>query len=175
MPISSIFTRLVWTPVLIPLLLWMSVDLSIAPSSAISPITVPPNALAAQPRCGNLLAALGTPLPAQLTFVDCQAPVNTQLKTLVAKYRVTGQAAASIEQWLQRHFKMAALQFICCGWSPVRRMPRGNESGAAWVRGAQGLEHKITMYSDETGRTRRQDWSQIPFFYVEVTQYLESP
>lgn len=113
--------------------------------------------------------------PPGLEYVGCAAGYEAQVSVLVASYKVRGSRADRVEGYLVQHTGMARLRFVCCGWEPAAvvvggvlrregRLPRGQEPSDG-----------VTMFSDETGVSRRADWAQIPAFHVRVTRYLESP
>jgi hypothetical protein len=125
--------------------------------------------------CGDLMSTL-VEKPSMMEFLECKAPRKTQVKTLIATYRVTGKDARSAEQFLQQKFKMSKLKFLCCGWDTVSSSgPQGNQPGNGRYTDRQGFYHDIEMYSDETLLNNHQDWSKIPFFYIVVTKFLEDP
>lgn len=104
--------------------------------------------------------------PAYFHFIGCQKTKVSQLDVFEAKYQVKGQDAIQAEQFLQNHFKIGQLKFICCGW----------ELGMA-DQGHLSTQHstQVSMFSDETTLNQRQDWPQIPYFTVIVQHFLEEP
>lgn len=113
--------------------------------------------------CGDFLAELKKK-PNNLIFLGCEDS-GSYLKALTAKYKVLGKDAAEIESYFQKHFQMPKLHFACCGWelSPDK----------GTYKNSKGLEYKIEMFSEETLIKDRNDWEKIPFFYIDVTLYLE--
>ena len=110
--------------------------------------------------------------PLHLEFVECKPSHTAQLRALSAIYRVKGSDAASVERYLMRHTRMPALRFACCGWEPYSR--RNPLVVAGYLPSRYGFNFEISMGS-ETLVTRRAEWNQIPWFYVEVLLPLESP
>jgi Domian of unknown function (DUF4952) len=113
--------------------------------------------------------------PTQLTFLSCQAIQGAQIRSLEARYQVTGKDAALVEAFLQQKFQMSPLRFVCCGWEPGKREQDSRLPRLGQYRDQQGYNYQITMHSGETLVTQRQDWAKIPFFYVKVTKFLEDP
>ena len=121
-------------------------------------------------RCGDFLAMLHRK-PAGLQWTGCSEGHLSQLRALVATYRVPGAQAAAVERYLARHTGMARLHFVCCGWEP---RARGTQEGAGRLPGPAEA-YRVDMASGETWVTRRGDWARIPWFEVRVTLPLESP
>jgi hypothetical protein len=125
--------------------------------------------------CDDLMSTL-VEKPSTMEFLECKAPRKTQVKTLIATYRVTGKDARSAEQFLQQNFKMSKLKFLCCGWDTVSSSgPQGVQPGHGRYIDRQGFYHDVAMYSEETLLNNHQDWSKIPFFYIVVKKFLEDP
>ena len=130
-----------------------------------------PLALAsASPACGDFLAEIARKPPG-LGFVDCTKGDNTQLRSLVARYRVQGGQARDIERYLIRHARMARLHRYCCVWEPsVQGNPRYGSFSTP-----SGSHYEVIMESDETVIRQRAKWREIPWFHVLVTLYLDEP
>lgn len=122
------------------------------------------------PQCGDFLKRYGMK-PEQLDFVECHAGKDAQLRALVARYRTQGSHATVVESQLMRDTGMEALRYVCCGWEPVPA------KGAAIADGRLPIDafSKVTMTSGETTVHSRKAWTEIPWFYVDVTIDLESP
>lgn len=127
-----------------------------------------------EPSCEDLMAKL-IDKPKELQFLECQKDRSAQLEVLVALYKVPGQDATKIEDFLQRKFNMAPLRFICCGWEPVVVSQDGNLPGRGFFRDERGYYYEVTMFSEETTIARRREWNNIPFFYVKTTVFLQDP
>lgn len=112
--------------------------------------------------------------PRELHYLKCQNEKSAQLKVVVAHYTVEGKNAAKVESFLSKNFGMAALRFVCCGWSP--RIARDRESSLPGDGKFfdNGFRYEVTMLSGETGLSR-QNWHQLPQFQVRVTKFLEEP
>ncbi len=119
---------------------------------------------AAQPRCGDLIVrARLAPAPG-LSFDGCETSrPGAQLRSLIARYRVTGEAKA-VEGDLMKRFSMAPLVFRCCGWEP-----KDPSSGHFTT-----LDKYYANVSMSSGETVERDWSKIAFT-VTVEQFLDSP
>lgn len=126
------------------------------------------------PACEDFLAKLGDK-PEELEFSGCKKYQKFSREALESRYTVTGKDAASVERFLQQKFQMPELRFLCCGWEQVRRIENTNSPGYGSFRDSRGYKYQVTMFSQETLITERSDWHNIPFFYVDVTLYLEQP
>jgi len=63
--------------------------------------------------CGDLLRKLAKK-PEQLEFIECSAAIGQMAFT--ADYRVPGEKAALVEEFLNKEYGMAKLEFNCCLW-----------------------------------------------------------
>ncbi len=124
------------------------------------------------PVCEDFFAKLEDKLK-ELEFSGCKQYNQSYLEVLEARYKVTGKDAATVERFLQEKFQMSELQFLCCGWEPVIRIQNDNFPGYGNFRDSRGYNYRVTMFSQETLIDERQDWYKIPFFYVDITLYLE--
>lgn len=127
-----------------------------------------PSSVQASPACGDFLLALARK-PPNLAFIECGQGRKSQLRVLIATYRVRGVHASQVENYFNRNAKMAKLRFYCCGWEPdVRRTPPEGQ-----LRNHQKVEYEMTMESEETIISVRKNWNRIQWFYVSVTLFLE--
>lgn len=115
--------------------------------------------------CSDLLEEIGHK-PFSLEFLYCRTGKVHGLDAHIAKYRVKGENAKAIERYFGKTAKMPSLAFICCG---------GETPGqhAKLIHNEQ--TYQISMATAEIPLNQRTDWRQIPWFYVVVTHYLESP
>ena len=141
-----------------------------------------PSSVAAEPTaCGDFLAEIGAK-PEHLEFLECRPDHATQLRMLKARYRVAGTHAAEVEEYFVRTAGMARLKRNCCGWENWPEKPGAAHDGSLAHKRPLGPDGptepdlSIGMGSGETleGRTREQ-WGEIPWFYVNVVMYMESP
>jgi Domian of unknown function (DUF4952) len=112
--------------------------------------------------------------PRELHYLKCQEEKSAQLKVVVAHYTVEGKNAAKVESFLSKNFGMAALGFVCCGWSPRILRDRESSLPGDGKYFDNGFRYEVTMLSGETGLSR-QNWHQLPQFQVRVTKFLEEP
>lgn len=112
--------------------------------------------------CGDILERWLTK-PNQLEFLDCTAVDAPQVR-FSARYRVAGNQADSVEDFLHKNYGMNKLQFLCCGWEP-----RDGVRGSAMLP-----DHNVsmTMHSEETLIHERTHWSDIPYFYIVVEEQI---
>ena len=122
--------------------------------------------------CEDFLAKLGNK-PEELEFAGCKKYHKLSLEVLEARYEVTGKDAGTVENFLQQKFHMSQLQFLCCGWEPLGRIENTKSPGYGSFRDSRGYKYEVTMFSQETLINHRQDWQNIPLFYVDITLYLE--
>lgn len=115
------------------------------------------------PQCGDFLAERRVAIHG-LRYQNCQGGKSAQLRTLVARYTVTGKQAKAVEQQLGKIFGMTKLVFHCCGWE--------NNGVAGFYKDAAGFSHSVTMTS---GETLAKDWRKIPEFTVTDELFLEEP
>ena len=130
---------------------------------------------AAPPACGDFLAEIGAK-PAHLEFVECKPSRDAQLAVLEARYRVAGAHAAEVEKYFVDTAHMGRLEFHCCGWeswSPSGGSLAHNRPLAEEGPTEPNLD--ISMGSGESLISNRDRWAEIPWFYVDVLMYLESP
>ena len=130
---------------------------------------------AAQLSCSQVIQEFDR-FPKSLELIECKPAKSSQLKTLKARYRVEGDRATAVEKFLHREYGLPALRFICCGWSGMTGSENGQPThGRAVYEDANANYYEIRMMSAETLITDRQQWSDIPWFYVTVTAFLEMP
>lgn len=123
-------------------------------------------------QCGDFLAIFNHK-PNDLAFQYCEVKHNRQAKPAVATYKVTGAQAAAVEKYLIENFDMPSLYFVCCIWEPVDKIKKagyGKYEGE-YIDPKTNIMYYITMGSDETLVNKRQNWSEIPFFWVNVYTY----
>ena len=121
-------------------------------------------------QCGDFLKRYGMK-PERLEFVDCREGKDAQLRALIARYRTPGLYAAGVESQLMRDTGMEKQRYLCCGWQVVPARGEAIATGSLPIEASSA----ITMTSGETVVHSRSVWSQIPWFYVDVTVDLESP
>ena len=144
-------------------------------------LSLPSPARAEPTACGDFLAEVGAK-PEHLEFLECRPDNEAQLRTLKARYRVAGIHAAEVEEYFVRTAGMARLKRNCCGWENWPEKPDDAHDGSLPHKRPLGPDGptepnlSIGMGSGETleGRTREL-WGEIPWFYVNVVMYLESP
>ena len=112
--------------------------------------------------------------PTELHFTDCERVEHVQMDRFVASYVVNGAEAEDVETYLKEDFQMTSLRFICCGWDSLN-IDDLTEPSAGVYRDRFGNEFYIKMYSAETLIQSRDQWDNIPEFYVRVTTYLGAP
>lgn len=111
--------------------------------------------------CGDLLTKYAQK-PKQLEFLSCKKGFGQVV--LKARYRVKGKNAATVAKFLQQHYKMGKLKFVCCGWET------GSVTFAKTILQEDGSNrfYSVIMYSSETLINKQVRWSDIPYFYVEA-------
>lgn len=147
---------------------------AVTPPAGGGPVLVLPRAQAA-PLCGDVLAQSGLRLP-ELEFLFCRREGTEEAARLVARYRVRGAQAASVEAALQRHCGMAALQRTAGIWS----LPQGGEGRLAGALfgpeagggdGDRAAEARVSMGEVPQERAvalGREQWGGIAWFSVRV-------
>jgi hypothetical protein len=132
-------------------------------------------AVKAEPICGDFLAERKIK-PAHLEFIGCETREDTQLRELVANYRVVGAHAASVERALMKIAKLPKLRFICCGWDsvPPQRLI-GQQALRGSLKSGYEMRYEVSMFSEETMVHSRARWSEIPSFKVTVMLPRQSP
>jgi len=118
---------------------------------------------AATANCSDFLARLQMK-PAHLEFVECQHKETSAGDTWVATYKVPGNHAVQVEDFLSKNVHLKKLVKSCCQWDgPVAFYRKGDDL------------FNISMTSDEETpsivTTSRADWHKLPFFYVTVQFY----
>ncbi|MBP0017478.1 MAG: DUF4952 domain-containing protein [Cyanobacteria bacterium SBLK] len=113
--------------------------------------------------------------PSDLQFIRCKKVKKFGFDRLESFYVVKGSDAARVEKILQRKFGMASLKFLCCGWEPIFKKGDVNTLGLGNYRDKNGIDFEISMYSEETIITDRQEWDKIPEFRIYVSMFLENP
>ncbi len=124
--------------------------------------------------CKDMMAIL-VDKPQELQFLECKPTKHMQLNVLETSYQVPGKDAGEVEKFLQQKFKMSKLRFLCCGWEPIEVIKNENYPGYGGYRDSLGYNYQIRMFSGETLINQRQDWKSIPFFYIRVIKFIESP
>jgi hypothetical protein len=134
---------------------------------ALAPLILVAGLHAQTKTCGDFLAGLHKK-PRNLEFVSCTSQPEAQGKPLKAEYRVKGENAAAVENYLVQNFHMKRLKKSCCQWDG----PAGSYNHA-------GELFQVRMTSDEDTATvaaaTRADWRKLPYFHVEVTLDTEAP
>ncbi|HLP91081.1 MAG TPA: DUF4952 domain-containing protein [Nostocaceae cyanobacterium] len=129
--------------------------------------------LKAQITCKDFLLEFGDK-PQELEFLECKNSKNVGLDALEARYRVSGKDAAKVESLLQQKFQMSKLKFLCCGWESIFVTKNGsNTPGKGYYTDNYGYRYTIDMHSEETLVNERENWQNIPYFYITVTAFLE--
>ncbi|EQA71318.1 hypothetical protein LEP1GSC059_3007 [Leptospira noguchii serovar Panama str. CZ214] len=129
------------------------------------------NTVSAHPPCGDFLK-LHNKKPKYLEFIQCKKTQNAQISTLQAAYRVKGKYASEVEKYLINMFGMQLLKFVCCIWESVP-----NQKGERYGHYKNDSEsyYTVSMGTEDTLHSEREDWYKIDWFYVTVELLLESP
>lgn len=114
--------------------------------------------------CGDFLAALHKK-PKSLEFQGCKQQTDRQDAPFEASYRVAGTHAAGVENYLARELKVKKLRRNCCVW----------ESTDNFYRDQQGRAFTISMATEETTVSSRNQWAKIAYFYVTMDWYRDEP
>lgn len=114
--------------------------------------------------CGDFLARLHKK-PDNLEFQGCQQQTKLQNTPFEATYRVPGIHAAEVESYLAREFKIKKLSRNCCVWESTENFYRDKRSRA----------FVISMATEETTISSRDQWPKIDYFYVVVDWYRDEP
>lgn len=123
--------------------------------------------------CGDLLSQFNKK-PAIVEYQSCEILTDLQGKPMIATYKVTGDKAATVEGYLVKVFDMPALKFICCGWEPVENLPdKSIKLNGHYSDPKTGIFYSIAMGSGETLVSDRQNWSEIPYFYIKVKTFTD--
>lgn len=138
-------------------------------------------ARAEPPACGDFLAEVGAK-PEHLEFLECGPEMSSQLRVLTARYRVAGVHAATVESYFTRTARMTPLVRVCCMWENGPGTPEYWRQGSIAHNiplGPDGPAERYFAVSMGTGEIlgghTRDDWGEIPWFYVHAVMYLESP
>lgn len=140
--------RLLLLPLLLPLIMLL-------PAAALAQA-------APTPGCEDFLAAWGDK-PAAIEYQGCRQEFG-QGRSLVARYRLDGAAAAEVERYLQRRFGIEALRFRCCGWEAPPH---------SWRDPRTGHNYLIGFGSEETLVSSRAQWDRIDNFHIRVERFTE--
>lgn len=125
------------------------------------------------PKCSDFLTDIKRK-PNHLEFVTCKEVTSHGLAALLSEYRVAGTHAASVESHFVRTAKMPKLRYTCCGWESIPVDPKTQRPNGKYQTST--VSYEISMSSSETkGGSARSHWKEIPYFYVSVMRYLESP
>lgn len=117
----------------------------------------------AEPRCEDFLAKLSDK-PEFVELLECTQNNDIQGKPLVARYRVKGSNALEAEQYMAQSFGLPTLKNICCGWDSTPYFYRDKKTHLGYMLG---------MGSEETTVDERDSWSEIKFFYINVSFFIE--
>lgn len=119
----------------------------------------------AELRCEDFLAKLSDK-PEFVEFLECTQDIDIQGKPFVARYRIKGSDALEAEQYMSQSFGQPKLQYICCGWDSTPYFYRDKKTHLGYMLG---------MGSEETPVNERGSWSEIKFFYINVSLATEDP
>ena len=119
----------------------------------------------AELRCEDFLAKLSDK-PEYVEFLECTQDIDAQGKPFVARYRVKGADAHEAEQYMGHNFGQPELKYICCGWDSTPYFYRDETTQLGYMLG---------MGSEETPVNKRDSWSEITFFYINVSLATEEP
>ena len=124
-------------------------------------------------KCSDFLRDIKK-MPEHLHFLACKETSIHGAAALESMYRVTGPHSAEVESYFIKTAKMPKLRYTCCGWESLPgKTQRQHPTG---IYKLNDITYEIGMSSGETnGGRRRSQWKKIPYFYVSVVQYLESP
>lgn len=114
--------------------------------------------------CDDFLAALHKK-PKDLEFLGCRQRTDLQNSPSEASYRVEGRHAAEVESYLTKELKIKRLERTCCVWESTQNSYRDRHDRL----------FVISMTTDETTVGSREQWKQIPYFYVKVYRYRDAP
>jgi hypothetical protein len=114
--------------------------------------------------CDDFLAALHKK-PKDLEFRGCKQHTELQNAPFEASYRVAGIHAAEVESYLARELKLKRLRHYCCVW----------ESAKNSYRDKNGRLFMISMSTEETTISSRNQWARVDYFYVIVDWYQDEP
>jgi len=103
--------------------------------------------------------------PGNLEFVGCNLRADLQGEPWEATYRMAGSQAAAVESYLAKELHIKKLRRTCCVWESARNTYRDKQSGL----------FVISMSSDETPISNRNQWVKIVNFYVTMNHYREDP
>lgn len=119
----------------------------------------------AEPHCEDFLAKLSDK-PEFVELLECTQDIDLQGKPFVARYRVKGTDALKAEQYMNQAFGLPKLQYICCGWDSTPYFYRDNKTHLGYMLG---------MGSEETPVNKRDRWSEIKTFQINVSFSTEDP
>jgi Domian of unknown function (DUF4952) len=114
--------------------------------------------------CDDFLTALHKK-PKDLEFRGCKQQTGLQATPFEASYRVAGIHAAEVESYLARELKVKKLKLNCCLW----------ESTDNFYRDKEGRAFMLSMSTQETIISSRNQWAKIAYFYVLVDWYRDEP
>ena len=108
--------------------------------------------------------------PFKIEFYDYNEGNENSQTALEVIYRFKGNQAEEIESYLIENYGMTELGFRCCGWE---------QDGLTSLEITEEFKQQygylydfnsiiLTMFSDETIVSARNDWKQIPYFYIKV-------
>ncbi|EJO68032.1 DUF4952 domain-containing protein [Leptospira kirschneri] len=132
--------------------------------------------IVAHPPCGDFLK-LHNKKPKYLEFIQCKKTQNAQIPTLQAAYRVKGKYASEVEKYLINMFGMQPLKFVCCIWEsvPNQKGERYGHYKNLHYKNDSESYYTVSMGTENTLHSEREDWYKIDWFYVTVELLLESP
>ncbi|MES0491443.1 MAG: DUF4952 domain-containing protein [Leptospirales bacterium] len=112
--------------------------------------------------CGDVLEKLAQK-PGHLEFLDCTSKNGQTIYE--ATYKVQGKYALEVEKFLVNNYHMEALIYLCCGWE-VKNGKKGLFADSQFFKDGSSLVFQVSMFSEDTELKKREEWPQIPYFYV---------
>jgi hypothetical protein len=117
----------------------------------------------AEPHCEDFLAKLSDK-PEFVELLECTQHNHIQGKPFVARYRVKGLDALEAERYMNQSFGLPKLQHMCCGWDSAPFFYRDKKTNVGYMLG---------VGSEETPIDKRDSWSKIKYFYINVSLFTE--
>ncbi|MCH2044220.1 MAG: DUF4952 domain-containing protein [Saprospiraceae bacterium] len=114
--------------------------------------------------------------PDHLEIVSCDVHEDNAQIVNATTYKVSGEYAAEIEQFLVKKYGMGKLKFVCCGWEPENGQ-LGQHSSKQLTQLHPNYVLGINMYASwELGNEKEGslhgEMDQTKFdFYIVVTIY----
>ncbi|TEA58462.1 DUF4952 domain-containing protein [Pseudomonas sp. CH235] len=117
----------------------------------------------AEQHCEDFLAKISDK-PEFVELLTCTQDNDIQGKPLIARYRVKGLDALKAERYMNQSFGLPQLQHMCCGWDSAPFFYRDKKTRVGYMLG---------MGSEETPIDKRDSWSEIKYFYINVSLFTE--